>query len=663
MGDFYNRGGGGVTATSVTSDDLEIDDGTLSIDATNNRVGMGTTAPGTQLQVESNTPYVTLKNDTSENSDGGCESKLIFEDHANASLGQIEVSHNGSSDDTKGKMILSTHSGSSLLSSIEIIEGNVTKIGQDSPSSADVLTYDGAKWVAEAPTTGDITGVTAGDGLSGGGNSGAVTLALDLNELSAAAVAVANDSIAIIDSDDDGSKKESIADLVTAIAGTASSTGLSASSGVLSVSDLHPVGVDGANNQILTDDGDGTVSSESKLTFDGTTLLVNSDVTATTNHTTVGAHIDYDATGIVASGQTGNNVGLDVDINSNTPTMVGAVNNTGLDIDLTGGTSGTQTNIGIDVNVTGADTNYSAVFNGGNVGIGTSAPGTQLQLEGATPYVTLKNNTSENTSGGCESKLIFEDHGNNALGQIEVSHVGSSDDEKGQLILSTNNDSGLQTAITISDAQVTTFAANVVVGGTTPKITIGDAGTEDTMLVFDGNAADFRIGIDDGTDTLEIGKGSAHGTTPAIKVDSNVNIQILHNSAVADGEFSGDLTIYQAGEDLTAGEVVYFKSDGKVWKAVATAAATSRAVAMCTASVSADAMGVFLLKGFARFNSEFPTWTIGGVLYTPEAETSGKNVPEQAAPDTDGDFVQILGYAISGDAVYFCPDSTVVEVA
>jgi len=54
--------------------------------------------------------------------------------------------------------------------------GHVTKIGQDSPSSADVLTYDGSKWVAEAPTTGDITGVTAGTGLSGGGTSGGVTV-------------------------------------------------------------------------------------------------------------------------------------------------------------------------------------------------------------------------------------------------------------------------------------------------------------------------------------------------------------------------------------------------------------------------------------------------------------------------------------------------------
>ncbi len=54
---------------------------------------------------------------------------------------------------------------------------------------------------------------------------------MDLNDLAAAAVAVGADSIAIIDADDNGSKKESIADLATAMAGD----GLAASSGVFAV--------------------------------------------------------------------------------------------------------------------------------------------------------------------------------------------------------------------------------------------------------------------------------------------------------------------------------------------------------------------------------------------------------------------------------------------
>ena len=76
--------------------------------------------------------------------------------------------------------------------------------------------------IANSKLVNDSVTVTAGNGLSGGGEvdlGASVSVALDLNELSAAAVAVGADSIAIIDADDNSSKKESIADLVTAMAG------------------------------------------------------------------------------------------------------------------------------------------------------------------------------------------------------------------------------------------------------------------------------------------------------------------------------------------------------------------------------------------------------------------------------------------------------------
>jgi len=84
------------------------------------------------------------------------------------------------------------------------------------------------------PEVGDITSVA--DATNGGmtvtnGTGPDVTLGLNFNDLSAAAVNVANDSIAIIDADDSSTKKESIADLATAMGGT----GLTGASGTLAV--------------------------------------------------------------------------------------------------------------------------------------------------------------------------------------------------------------------------------------------------------------------------------------------------------------------------------------------------------------------------------------------------------------------------------------------
>jgi len=70
------------------------------------------------------------------------------------------------------------------------------------------------------------TAITNGDGVSGN-----PTTAVDLNDLAAAAVDVANDSLAIIDATDSGSKQESLADLATAQSGN----GLGAAAGVQSV--------------------------------------------------------------------------------------------------------------------------------------------------------------------------------------------------------------------------------------------------------------------------------------------------------------------------------------------------------------------------------------------------------------------------------------------
>ena len=79
-------------------------------------------------------------------------------------------------------------------------------------------------------SVGDITGVTAGVGLSGGGTTGALTITLDLSELSDV-TPVNGDKLATLDSDGSTEQLTTIASLATLFAGT----GLTASSSVIGI--------------------------------------------------------------------------------------------------------------------------------------------------------------------------------------------------------------------------------------------------------------------------------------------------------------------------------------------------------------------------------------------------------------------------------------------
>ena len=71
-------------------------------------------------------------------------------------------------------------------------------------------------------------------------------------------------------------------------------------------------------------------------------------------------------------------------------------------------------------------------------------------------------------------------------------------------------------------------------------------------MLFDGNAQDFHIGLDDTADDLVIGVGSTLGTTTAIAIDENANTT-----------FSGTVTV---GVDDTGKDVKLFgATSGKYW--------------------------------------------------------------------------------------------------
>ena len=390
------------------------------------------------------------------------------------------------------------------------------------------------------PGSGDITGVTAGDGLSGGGDSGGVTVTLDLNELTAAAVAD-GDFIPIIDTNDsNGSRKEAVHDLATLFSGD----GLAATSSVMAVDLGTNPGLEFSSNKLqiakgisqhdVAQFGAGVVDDDF-LRVDGTTIEGRS-----------ASEVLSDISAAPAAG---------------------------------------------DSNIV--------------------------------------------TTGALDSGSI-------------TSGFGAID----------NGTSNIRTATFTAETAVVPDAASGATLGTT-SLEWGHLYIGDDQKIYLGDGQDVSLEYDeDGTDQLRIAGGTVFENAVDFTLDAHLD------SSPADETVSGITATFTAGEDLVRGEVVYFKAgDSKMWKAVASAAGTMPVAAMAAADISADATGKFLLFGFLADNGTFPAYTVGGDLYAPEAETSSQNVPEQTAPDTDGDFVQVVGYAVTANSVFFNPDQTIVEVA
>jgi len=140
-------------------------------------------------------------------------------------------------------------------------------------------------------------------------------------------------------------------------------------------------------------------------------------------------------------------------------------------------------------------------------------------------------------------------------GNAQDFYVGL-DDSADDLVIGLGAAVGTTPALSINEDQLVTVHADMLIGGTTPTLTIGDAGAEDAAIVFDGNAKDFYIALDDSADKIVIGEGSTVGTNSILTItDDSLTIG---DAAAVDTKivFDGNAQDFYIGLDDSADDLV-----------------------------------------------------------------------------------------------------------
>ena len=446
-------------------------------------------------------------------------------------------------------------SGITLTSSNSNNAGVPTVTLASTASGADGM---GAGFViSDGSTTDTITTsetVTfGGTGVDATVSSGAVNYSLDLNELTAATVSVANDSIAIIDADDNSTKKESIADLIAAIDGT----GLTASSGSLSV--------DAAQTQI---------TSVGSLTGLSTAAAASVDIN--------GADVDITATTLSIDSTDTTNLTMTAD-NAGDKTLTIDAANTGsgaADIKI-GNTSGTAVTIGHttsevtvgdnltvtgDLTVNGTTTTVNSTtltFDDKNIELAHSPSGSEgndAAVDGG--GITLKSSDSDKTFNWVNSTDAWtsSEHLNIASGKKFMIN-GTAVFESATELTSTVVTSGLTTVGALNSGSITSGFGTINTGSstiTTSGTLTGGAIVGTSLAVSGTITGDTSLTLDSTTlTTAELGvlDGLTVGTVAASKaltVDANRDIATIRN-LTSDGALTTSGALKADGLQLTGG--------------------------------------------------------------------------------------------------------------
>lgn len=151
-------------------------------------------------------------------------------------------------------------------------------------------------------------------------------------------------------------------------------------------------------------------------------------------------------------------------------------------------------------------------------------------------------------------------------------------------------------------------------------------------------------------------------TTPQLGGDLELLefLVLLDDALSADGKYSGIGENGTAGATLVFGDLCYFSVTDSRWElADASAEATTKTkLGICILAAAGDGSATrMLLWGKIRADAKFPTLTVGAPMWV--STTAGEIAT--AAPTGTGDQARIIGYGVTADELFFCPNGGWVE--
>jgi hypothetical protein len=467
----------------------------------------------------------------------------------------------------------------------------------------------------------------------------------------------------------------------------------------------------GVSSRVSYWNGTSSQTSTAGFTFDGSNLAVPGNITATAGALSAGTTVT--STTSMSAGST-MTIGTIAEVGSDTDKflmsdsgVVKYVTGANLRSYIGAGTgSGTVTSVGITAG-TGISVSGSPVTGSGSITVTNTAPATidgsgaanqvaywsdsdtltgsnDLTYNGTTLALAGDNEVLNIGTGGTGTTSLFawtgstfyiqQDSASGAI-QVETDNFLVKNHGAGETYIEATDGGSVDLYHNNVKTFETTAAGATVTGDI--SITGGDITTNGVQTFSNSSSADaLLIGDTTGGDTIStidlwvMGTSQAQVEDGAVIIQNNATLQLNSGSDIAlNGDAnirldasiaanqSSGIVLPLGSTSVTVNNVYYWKASS-VWELTDadTEAKTNGLLAYANSSGTASTNRM-VLQGIV-FDSGHG-FTIGAPLYIHTTAGALSNT----APSGTADCVRVVGYAITSDEIYFCPDNTWVKVS